>query len=145
MRMYCIVMLTIIVYNVFMMNTKIHHITTTDSQRLRDWERIFGTAVLPVLHPRPRFITNEDGRLLPVFDLALNCLSQTQRQRLAAEIARRNRRGYGDVVRELNARPAYPIPARECEVVEDKTAQRPSFFMPYSQFNTTTLDGYATM
>jgi len=127
------------------MNKQLHHITTTDSQRLRDWERIFGTAVLPVLHPRPRFTHDEDGRLLPVFDLALNCLSQTQRQRLAAEIARRNRRGYEGVVRELNSRPAYPIPARGCEVVEDETAQRPSFFTPYSQFNTTTLDSYAIM
>lgn len=114
-----------------------HWITTTDSKRLRQWERIFSTAVLPVMHPRARFVTGEDGRSRPVYDLALSRLHPGQVERLAADVARRTMRPYTDVLREIQARPSYPITARDCHVVvldsPEETALRPSLpFMPAS-------------
>jgi hypothetical protein len=108
-----------------------HWITTTDSKRLRQWERVFGTAVLPVLHPRARFVTGEDGHSRPMYDLALSHLNSWQRERLAADVARRTQRGYADVLREIQARPSYPITAANCHVVvveefPEETASRPS-------------------
>lgn len=94
-----------------------HWITTNDSHRTRQWDRIFGTNILPVLSPRARFITGEDGHNRPIYDLALARLDDGQRHRLAADIARRTLRPYTDVLREIQTRGAYPIVAANCRVV----------------------------
>jgi len=101
-----------------------HWITTNDSHRTRQWDRIFGTNILPVLSPRARFVTGEDGHNRPIYDLALGRLDDGQRHRLAADIARRTLRPYADVLREIQTRGAYPIVAANCRivVVEEETA-----------------------
>lgn len=115
--------------------TQVHWITTTDTKRLRQWERIFGTAVLPVLHSRARFIFGEDGHSRPMHDLALKHLTDWQRFRLAREVSRQTARPYADVLREIQTRPSYLIPAANCRVVvlEDspakETAVRPSLLI----------------
>lgn len=114
--------------------TQVRHITTTDARRARQWERVFGTAVLPVLHPRARFVTGEDSHNRPMYDLALSHLTTWQRERLAADIARRTQRPYADVIVEIQARPSYPITARDCHVVvldsspEETAVYRPSLW-----------------
>lgn len=119
-----------------------HWITTTDTQRLRQWQRIFSTDTLPVLSNRARFVTGEDGHSRPVYDLALAQLHTGQLQRLAADIARRTMQSYDTVWRDIQARPSYPIPAANCRVVvlenpPEETADasaRPSLFMRARQW-----------
>ncbi len=66
------------------------------SQRQRaEWERIFGSARLPVLDVRPRRAEYRDGPVW-VFDVAVGRLHEGQLNRLAAHLARRERVGYGE-------------------------------------------------
>lgn len=65
-------------------------ITTTDARRRTLWLRLFGTAVLPVLHPRPRWqwLPGHQYEAL-AYDLDVGALPGGAPDRLAAYVARR--------------------------------------------------------
>lgn len=64
------------------------------SQRRRaEWERVFGTARVPVLDGRPRYAELNEGPVL-VYDVALAALHPGQLARLAGYVARCRRMGY---------------------------------------------------
>ena len=110
------------------MTNEMAFITSKENIRAQTWLRLFGTSRLPVLHKRARW-QQVNGRDTFAYDLYLAKLSQCQRDRFAAYVARKTMQRYVDVKRELDAAPAYPIPARGCtvEIEEAKTAvnQRP--------------------
>lgn len=60
-----------------------------------EWERLFGTARLPVLDRHPRLAELAGGTAL-VYDVAVRALHPGQVFRLAGHVARRNRMEYGE-------------------------------------------------
>lgn len=85
------------------------------SQRRRgEWERVLGTARLPVLDRRPRWAEFRHGSVL-VYDVAVGKLHPAQFDRLAAYLARRNRVSYEEA-RSLVRRYGLTIRAEGVEV-----------------------------
>lgn len=109
-------------------------ITTRDPRRRATWLRLFGSDRLPVLSGRARWQPGiVPGRDVLAYDLAVGRLSQGQRDRFAAYVARRTLRDYRDVKAEMDIAYAWPIRARGCSVVEvedSETVERPSLFVP---------------
>ena len=98
-------------------------VTTSDERRQSIWLALFGTDTLPVLHRRARW-QDVNGRNVYAYDLDLGRLSQAQRNGFAGYIARRTRRNYvRDVKPEIDNKPAYPIPAANCQAIIDKDSE----------------------
>ncbi len=106
-----------------------HFIQSTSGARSRLWERLFGTAVLPVLAARPRLQEVKGAGTVLAYDLDLNALHSFSRSRLAAHIARRSGVPYDVVNAELVWATSWPITADGCIVVETAApeGERPSF------------------
>lgn len=94
-------------------------IMTNDETRADVWERIFGLRRLPVVTNRARW-QDINGLSTFAYDLDLKRLSDMQRARFAATIAKRTGRSYDQDVRpEIDGRTAYPIEASGCRVLVD--------------------------
>ena len=94
-----------------------YHIQTKDKARARKWQRLFGVDTLPVLSNRARWQPLNNGRMTYAFDLALSQLSQAQRDAFSGYIARRTKRPYDQVKREMDTSTSWPLTAAGCRVV----------------------------
>lgn len=104
------------------------HIMTHDPIRHARWQALFGTDILPVLSPTPRWQCVQEGneaRIIYAYDLDLRALGELAISRYAAWIAGRNQRRYEEVKSELSAAVSVPIKATNCEVVMT-AEERPS-------------------
>lgn len=91
-------------------------ITTTNERRLRLWHNLFGATELPVMSPRPRFqYRKHRPERIYAYDLDASRLTEWQRSRFAAYIARKMRVNYATALHLVDA---WPIEASGCRVVE---------------------------
>ncbi len=97
-----------------------HFITTTSQARAARWDRIFGADTLPVLHAQPRHQQMQGRGVILAYDLDMRALHPFARRRLAAHVARRTGRDYGDVWNGMKAAISWPIDAVDCAVVSSK-------------------------
>lgn len=95
----------------------IYHLQTRDKTRAQKWQRLFGLDALPVLSNRARWQPLNNGRMTYAFDLALSELSQAQRNAFSGYIARRTKRPYDQVKREMDTSTSWPLAANGCRVV----------------------------
>ena len=92
-------------------------IMTTDEARAKKWNDLFGVDRLPVVTNQARW-QDINGLSAFAYDLDLKRLSDMQRSRFAAIIAKRTGRSYDkDVKPEIDGRSAYPIEASGCRVL----------------------------
>lgn len=100
------------------------YITTTDPSRRATWQRLFGTDILPVRSPRPRWQCINPGHETLAYDLDTSRLVSGQLSRLAAYVAKRAGWSYGVALAEVGR--GWPIPANNCYVVEPMADSEPS-------------------
>lgn len=100
------------------------YVTTSEPARRRTWQRIFGSERLPVLHPSPRVVEVHAGSV-PAYDLALAALSDAQRMRLAAHVARRPGWDYFTARLEIETAVAWPLIDNGDLHVEQAVEQNP--------------------
>lgn len=87
-------------------------VSTTSRVRSQEWERIFGTDILPVLDARPR-LQSIRNRPVMAFDLDLAALHQGQIARLAGHVSRKTRTPYPEALEMVRTAVAWPIEATE--------------------------------
>lgn len=102
-------------------------VTTRSKARRNDWQRIFETDSLPVLHQEPRYQEVPGRGVLLAYDLDLSAFHWFARPRLAAHVARRSGRAYGEVLAQVITAVSWPIDAVDCDAV-DPERERPFFF-----------------
>jgi len=98
----------------------VYLIRPTDRDRRKTWLNLIGHDALPLVDPAPRL--GIDGDL--VYDVSLAGLSDMRRARLAAFIARREKRPYIEVLQQVNGG-AVAISALGCELIEETAVSRP--------------------
>lgn len=107
-----------------------YFITTRNGERRKHWQRIFETDRLPVLHREPRYQEVPDSSVLMAYDLDLSAFHSFARRRLAAHVARRSGRAYGDVLAQVITAVSWPIDANDCDAA-DLDRERPFFISTY--------------
>lgn len=93
-----------------------YKIRPTDPARRQTWIDLIGMDALPVADPRPRLV----GGVLS-YDVLLHDLTEMQRARLAAFVARNQREPYIDVLAQVGGG-VVAVPAVGCELLEAATA-----------------------
>lgn len=93
------------------------YVTTHDHRRQAHWERIFGTARLPVKAAVPRLQARmwQPGQIL-AYDLDVARLHWMQRERFAFYISRQTRMTIADALYAIED--GWPIEASNCEIIE---------------------------
>ena len=108
-------------------------VSTTSQRRAQEWERIFGTAVLPVQHDQPRRQSIRN-RLMLAYDLDLAALHPGQLNRLAGHVSRKTNTPYPTVLRNLQTAVAWPIEATDdtyiTEAAEETNSPNLPLFAP---------------
>lgn len=100
------------------------YITTTDRRRRALWQRLFGTDVLPVLHPYPRWqwLPGHEFEVL-AYDLDVQALPDGALARLAAYVAERS--GWPYSYAKAAVQGGWAITATNCQLVSDLVAEKP--------------------
>ena len=87
-------------------------VSTTSQRRAQEWERIFGTDILPVLDARPR-LQSIRNRSVMAYDLDLAALHQGQIVRLAGHVSRKTNTPYPVALKNLQTAAGWPIEAAD--------------------------------
>jgi len=87
-------------------------VSTTSQRRSQEWERVFGTDILPVLDARPR-LQSIRNRPVMAYDLNLAALHQGQLNRLAGHISRKTHTPYLVALEMVRTAVAWPVEATE--------------------------------
>jgi len=107
----------------------LYHVTTTNPQRKRLWNRIFDTDALPVCQGKPRRVRDPNGDY-DGYDLLISALHPMQVSRLAAWASRETGESYATIYK-LILDVGFVIRAEETEVtaVQEETAV--TFFLAW--------------
>lgn len=105
-------------------------VSTTSQRRAQEWERIFGTDILPVRDGRPRLQSVRNQPML-AYDLDLAALHPGQISRLAGHVSRRTGQPYAQALAQVQTAVSYPIEATDdvqiAEAAEQQNAGLPLF------------------